>query len=671
MTDTIERVSSEDSGEHTIDPADLTPPRRRIPRPTGWQAATLAIGGMVAVAGGIPLLVALGVLRNPRWYPLLDLAQTELRVRDVWSENPPLVGLAGRINVEVNDQQVQGSHPGPLSFYSLWPFYVLFGATAFALQAAAASLNLLAMTTATWIAHRRAGLRLALAVAAGLAVLTRAYGADLLTEAWNPYMPMLWWVVFLLAVWSLVCHDLALLPVAVFAGSLCAQTHVPYVGLVSGLGALAATAIVAWFVPRRNESKPRRYLFFWGAPSLALGGLLWLPPIYEQFTRPRGNFWMIYESFSDPVEERPGLRTILEVWLANLDPARLIGGHGSGTTAAVSSVAIPALVLLAAWAAAVVYTWRSPHRTAGGDGAAAHVNVLRLHLVLAVALVLGLVSIARIHGTIWYYLVLWSWGTTMLLMVATGWTAFLAWRDRCEAQAEAADAAPSSRRLGVVPVTRWGTVALGVVLVASGASFAYDAAHTDIPAAGESRTLSLVAPLVVDALQDDDVVGGGQDGRYLVTWQDSLSLGSQGFGFLLEMERQGFDVGVTEFYRTGAVPHRVLPVEEATGQLTYVNGDAAIAGWDANPDATQIAFVEPRTPAQIERFGELRSEVIAWLEANGLGSGPEDSPTNLVDDVDKNLFVVGTDPRVGARAADQIRQMMDLGLPTAVYVTPL
>src|SRR5437879_11031154 len=79
----------------------------------------------------IPLVIALVALHQPRWYPLLDWAQTEIRVRDVISAHPPLIGLAGRIGpFGVNG----GSHPGPLSFYALWPFWRLFGASAYGLQ---------------------------------------------------------------------------------------------------------------------------------------------------------------------------------------------------------------------------------------------------------------------------------------------------------------------------------------------------------------------------------------------------------------------------------------------------------------------------------------------------------------------------------------------------------
>ena len=41
-----------------------------------------------------------------------------------------------------------------------------------------------------------------LGVGAVLAVLLRFYGPEILTQAWNPYMPLAWWLVFIVAVWS-------------------------------------------------------------------------------------------------------------------------------------------------------------------------------------------------------------------------------------------------------------------------------------------------------------------------------------------------------------------------------------------------------------------------------------------------------------------------------------
>ena len=106
---------------------DATEPTDPLVRDVGGRRphAALVIAILVALLA-LPLVVALIALRHPRWYPLLDMAQTEIRIRDVASSHPPLIGLAGRIGTYGPDG---GSHPGPISFYAIWPFYQLFGAS--------------------------------------------------------------------------------------------------------------------------------------------------------------------------------------------------------------------------------------------------------------------------------------------------------------------------------------------------------------------------------------------------------------------------------------------------------------------------------------------------------------------------------------------------------------
>src|SRR5690606_20934915 len=129
----------------------------------------------------------------------------------------------------------------------------LFGRSAWGLQVASAASHIAAIAVALWLGQRRGGTPLLLTVGAALAVLAHVYGPAQLTEAWNPYLPVLWWFVLLLATWSLLCGDLAALPVAVFAGSYCAQAHVSYLGLVGGLAALLAVAGGAWAVRHRAD----------------------------------------------------------------------------------------------------------------------------------------------------------------------------------------------------------------------------------------------------------------------------------------------------------------------------------------------------------------------------------------------------------------------------------
>ncbi|MFL6111730.1 MAG: hypothetical protein ACJ786_10305, partial [Catenulispora sp.] len=118
-------------------------------RPVGSRRVT-ALVWLGFIVGFVVTLIALA---RPRWFPILDLAQTEMRVRDVFSLHPPLIGLPGRIG----NLARQGSHPGPLSFWALAPFYKLFGSSAWALQAATATLNAIAIGLSLLITRRRGG----------------------------------------------------------------------------------------------------------------------------------------------------------------------------------------------------------------------------------------------------------------------------------------------------------------------------------------------------------------------------------------------------------------------------------------------------------------------------------------------------------------------------------
>lgn len=619
------------------------------PGTPSWRTAltrhpTLLVVGLVALAGGIPLAVALGVLHQPRWYPILDLAQTELRIRDVGTSHTPLVGLPGRVT---GNDGLQGSHPGPLSFWVLAPFYTLFGRTAFAMEAAAALLNLIAMGVALWIAQRRGGLYALLGAAVVLTLLMRSYGGSWLTEAWNPYMPMMWWVVFLLAVWSVWCDDLALLPVAVFAGTLCAHTHLPYVGLVFGLGGLTAAMLAFRNRGALRDAATRRRLLLWGLPAVALLVLLWLPPVIDQLINDRGNLTLIKENFTRktvvvdgtavPVEY-VGWSQAFKTVIANLSLDNVLFDQRRADTAAGDSYFNPfAFLALGAWAGAAVVAWRKRWS-----------DLLNLHAMVGASLVLAVVAVSRIFDLLWYYLVLWLWGTLGVMLLATAWTYARAWQER--------------RPAGSQP-PRWAAAALVVALVGATGWATWDATSAEKHAAEESVSLGIVAREFVPRLESGDLPGGGKDGKYLVRWAwDSLSIGSQGFGFLLELDRQGFDVGVMKKMGTGAAHYREREPDEATATINYVVGERAIEEWRRVPGAVEATYYEPRNEAQLERFTELRAEVEELMADAGV--------TDAASRLDGNLFSTGISPATPKAASDKISQMMDLGLPIAVFVAP-
>ena len=100
-----------------------------------------------------------------------------------------------------------------------------------------AIVHALAVATALGIGFRRRGWAGVAVVAAVMAVVIRGFGQLVLVQPWNPYLPVLMWVVVLLALWGVLDGDTWLLVPLVVAASFCAQTHVPYLPL--GVGAVA------------------------------------------------------------------------------------------------------------------------------------------------------------------------------------------------------------------------------------------------------------------------------------------------------------------------------------------------------------------------------------------------------------------------------------------------
>lgn len=309
---------------------------------------------IAALAPAAPVVVALLARRLPPWVPDLDLALTELRVRDVGGPHSPLVSLPGRFGT----LDRQGSHPGPLSFYLLVPVYRLLGSTSFALQASTVVLHLAGAGTAVALVARRVGPRWALATGVGLTVLVAGLGPVLFTEPWNPHLPILWWPAFLVAVWCALSGDAAVLPVAVLAGAVCAQTHVSYLGAV-GLLTIAAGVLSLGWPDRACAARPGR----WGLAAIALGVVLWAPPVIDQVRHDPRNAGLLVDHLlhtpDPPVGLLDGGHLVLErldlVHLARavvVDPGRLADSYPAGASA------VRGGLLVATWAVVAGSTLR-------------------------------------------------------------------------------------------------------------------------------------------------------------------------------------------------------------------------------------------------------------------------------------------------------------------------
>jgi hypothetical protein len=461
------------------------------------------------------------------------------------------------------------------------------------------------------------------AVAALLAVLAHNFGFSILLEPWNPNLPVMVWVVFVLAVWSVCCADIALLPVVAVAGSFCVQTHVSYVAPVCGLGALAIVATIL-----HQRTAPRTVRPF--VVAVAAGVLVWVAPVVEQFTRKdgqRGNLAELWDYFLHPPEAAIGVRRGAELLLAHLDPWGLLAGQHNAEGAL-----LPGAALLALWIASAFVTWR-----------VAPVALQRLHLVLAVALVSELAAMSRIFGDVFDYLMLWSLAITALIVFAVGWALALG----------VGPALDNPRYLQAA------TASLAVVTLVFAGWFAFDSRDAEMPLDHLGKGIGGVLPSTEAALRVFE--RDGKHKPFLVTWSDPIALGARGVAFVNELERAGFNVGASALNRTAVTDHRVVEPAEAAGQV-HLSVGADIAAWRRKPGVREVARFDPRTPAERAESNRLRAGIARDLRARGL--------SRLMATIDTGVYAAYVDPRMPPAARRKLRRFADLDLPAAVFLAP-
>lgn len=568
--------------------------------------------------------------------PVLDMAMTEIRVRDVFTSRTTLIGLPGRIG----NFPDQGSHPGPMSFYLLAPLYRLFGSSGWALLAATCALSVAVCASILTIARRLGGALVQLGILAVLLALINGFGLGVLTQPWNPYMPLLFWCLALVAAWAVLAGDTALLVVVVGAASLCAQTHISYLTISIGLCGLTI-AFVAWNAWRGDNTDVRRRSVRHLLIALGVGALLWSPVFLDQLLRTPGNLRMLKVHFTSPQEDTIGLQTGGSLMLRHLDLVHFFTATGTGdiTVAAEWPAGSPllGLTLLLAWVASCVLACRLGHR-----------RLLALDAVIALSLFLGWISASRIFGKVWFYLTLWGFILGPMMLVAVVWTTVVVVRPRMSTAAR-------------TTMTRSIVGLLVVSMVANFASLVVRAAVAQPPEHRLSESLRAVVSPTVDALLANTAGATGRDGRYSVRWQDAYFFGSQGYGLVNELERQGFDVGSPDTWRVPLTPYRVIDTDDATAIVQFATG-VYIDRWQAVPGAVEVANVDLRSQAEVTEFSQLRTQLIDDLNRLGLG--------DLVEIVDVNLFGVQLDPRVPNDLQRTVNRMLELGQPTAVFIVP-
>lgn len=587
---------------------------------------------LLGVVAGLPLLVAAVVLLWRPWAPTLDMAMTELRVRDVGTRHTPLIGLPGRIG----NFPDQGSHPGPASFYLVAPFYRLAFESSWGMELGSVVINALAIIGTVVIGARLAGRRGALVLAAVCAVAVRGYGLNVLTHPWNPYFPVLIWLLVLVAAWAVLAGDHAMAVVVVVGASIAAQTHVPY--LLNGIavcGLVIATLVWRWRFGDPERERAGRPLVL----AVGVGAVLWLPPFVDQLIRDPGNIRMLVRHFTaDPDEPVIPLGGAVRVFFRHLDAFAAGFDLVTHRAAFVHRSGLPGgdgwggVVVFVLWLAAVGIAWRRRHR-----------RLNALNAVVGVALAVGAFSISRIFGKVWYYLTLWMWSAMLLAVVSIAWAAAVEIAARRDRRAVG---------LGVWPAVAIGAAATVASLGAS--------VVLDVPEPQLSDGLRAVLPATIEAIDDSVGAAVGPDGTYVVFWQDAAYNGSQGYGLLNELDKRGYDVKVQPAWRVPATGHRVI-AGPWDAEIHIVSG-AWIAEWEARPGYVKVIEYDRRTDAERARFADLRERVGARLT--------EIDRAALIDKVDHNLFGASIEPGLPQDVVDDLSEMLLLSVPIAVFIAP-
>jgi hypothetical protein len=241
----------------------------------------------------------------------------------------------------------------------------------------------------------------------------------------------------------------------------------------------------------------------------------------------------------------------------------------------------------------------------------------------------------------------------LLALVAGVWSVVV-WRGSAASDREAGDEPrPPLRSWAVaVPLTL-------VVLLSSRAT----ATVPDVEPSDNqlSRVLHALVPGTTEALAAGEGEAIGEDGRYIVGFDDALHIGSQAYGLVTELERAGFDVGMDPAFGVPITHHRTIRPEEATARVELVSG-VFLEAWREVPGALEVAAVDLRTPAELAELERLRGQVVAGLEEEGLAE--------LIPFLETNLFRAAIDQRASEPLRVKMDRMLKIGMPTSIFITP-
>lgn len=251
----------------------------------------------------IPAIVSFGLVMVPfvfligtvivRGMPDLpnsgDGALLEMSTRDVFSRQI-LLGPYSRFLF---------FHPGPLYFVLRYPVYMLFGQRSNSLLIATV-LIIAGCFFGIWrIVRSKLGYGNSLILSLVFALFFVIMNKTLWLSEWNPHIIMFPILLFIVSSAAFAAGQSKYIYPCVVAGSLVAQSHIGGIPILAGTFLAAAVFLV--YPLLTGSCRTVESVFSWKHILIGSGilAVLWLPPVYEQFTAEKGNMTKIQEFFED------------------------------------------------------------------------------------------------------------------------------------------------------------------------------------------------------------------------------------------------------------------------------------------------------------------------------------------------------------------------------------
>jgi hypothetical protein len=527
---------------------------------------------VVATAAVLVLVVGAGIVAaTTSWSPVSDWALLELQVRAVGGAHTPLTGVYSRFG---------WSHPGPWPIWLLAVPYRLVGSSSIGLLLGAVALKGVVVVGMARVAWRRGSLVLTLLTLIAVCVLLRSVGVGLLLDPWNPWLaaPALAWFTFL--AWDLAAGHRWSLPVAVAVGSLAVQAHhgVAVVVAVVGATAVLLVALGAGRALEAEDGPP------WGRVVLVavvVGAVLWAPAAVDELTHDPGNAREVVSFFfgrgsdgattffGDPAEPtgwHDGLSVLScetvgwAPWLGGPEPRTILGSVDGR-----SPLLLAAPVLLLLVTGVVGRRRRRPELWTGA--------VLGTAVMVAAAL-----SLARVLGQPFDYLVRWVWPLALFVHVLAAWAVVVEVRERRAVTAPA----------HAVPTWLAWTAVVG--LLAASTMTLVAGAGARGPRSGDASTVEALVPPALTWVREHG------DGPVLVESEGGLTTIPP--ALVLALDRAHREVVVDGGLAAGLPDYRHREVDPAT--TLVIAGPTAAARLDHQPGVIRLADDpgDPRSDAR-------------------------------------------------------------------------